>query len=104
MAALFSEVLMSLEHSAERGALPTASKERRLFDPEEVSDYLRVARQTLARWRCYGLGPRFVRIGGRIFYDPADLDAFIAANKFHSTSAADQAASGSGAAAMRQPR
>ena len=64
---------------------------RRLYDPEEASDYLRVARQTLARWRCYGLGPRFVRMGGRIFYDFVDLDAFIAANKFQSTSAADQA-------------
>ena len=49
------------------------------------------ARQTLARWRCYGIGPPFVRIGGRIFYDSADLDAFIAANKFHSTAEADQA-------------
>ena len=65
---------------------------RRLFDPQEASAYLRIAKQTLARWRCYGLGPRFVRIGGRIFYDPADLDAFIAANKFHSTAEADQAA------------
>jgi Helix-turn-helix domain len=65
---------------------------KRLFDPQEASGYLRIAKQTLARWRCYGLGPRFVRIGGRIFYDPVDLDAFIAANKFHSTAEADQAA------------
>ena len=64
----------------------------RLFDPHEASAYLRIAKQTLARWRCYGLGPRFVRIGGRIFYDIADLDAFIAANKFHSTAEADQIA------------
>jgi hypothetical protein len=64
----------------------------RLFDPEEASAYLRVAKQTMARWRCYGLGPRFVRIGGRIFYDASDLDAFIAARKFQSTAEADQAA------------
>jgi hypothetical protein len=91
MAALSSEVQMSLEHSPERGAPTAASRQRRLFDPEEASDYLRVARQTLARWRCYGLGPRFVRIGGRIFYDASDLDAFIAARKFQSTAEADQA-------------
>jgi Helix-turn-helix domain len=65
---------------------------KRLLHPDEASDYLRVAKQTLARWRCYGLGPHFVRIGGRIFYDLADLDAFIAANKFRSTAEADQAA------------
>jgi Helix-turn-helix domain len=79
---------MSLEHSPERGAAP---KHRRLFDPEETSAYLRVARQTLAKWRSQG-GPRFVRIGGRIFYDSADLETFIAARKFGSTAEADQAA------------
>ena len=80
---------MSLEHSPERSA-PGVRK--RLLDPQEASEYLRIAKQTLARWRCYGLGPCFVRIGGRIFYDMADLDAFIAARKFRSTAEADQAA------------
>ena len=83
---------MSLEHSPERGAPSAASKRRRLFDPAEASAYLRVAKQTLARWRCYGTGPPFVRIGGRIFYDSTDLDAFIDANKFRSTAEADEAA------------
>jgi len=82
---------MSLEHAPERGMADHAFARRRLHDPHEASSYLRVARQTLARWRCHGLGPPFVRIGGRIFYDRADLDAFIDANKFQSTSAADQA-------------
>ena len=66
---------------------PQASK--RLLDPREASNFLRVTKQTLARWRCYGLGPSFVRIGGRIFYDMDDLDAFIAARKFNSTSEAE---------------
>jgi len=83
---------MKLEHSPERGAPVAASNQRRLLGPDEASDYLRMARQTLARWRCYGLGPRFVRIGGRIFYDASDLDAFIAARKFQSTAEADQGA------------
>jgi hypothetical protein len=81
---------MSLERAPERGAA-SAAPNRRLLDPKETSDYLRMARQTLARWRCYGLGPRFVRIGGRIFYDVADLDGFIAARTFRSTAEADQA-------------
>ena len=80
---------MSLEHAPERGAA-AAAQSPRLLDPQETSDYLRIARQTLARWRCYGLGPRFVRIGGRIFYDRVDLDAFIFTNKFGSTAEADQ--------------
>jgi hypothetical protein len=89
MAAFSQEVQLSLEHSPERGAAP---KHRRLFDPEETSAYLRMARQTLAKWRSQGGGPRFVRIGGRIFYDVTDLDAFIAARKFGSTAEADKAA------------
>ena len=77
-------------HRDQARAAPPSPK--RLFDPHEASIYLRIAKQTLARWRCYGLGPRFVRIGGRIFYDAVDLDAFIAGNKFRSTAEADQAA------------
>jgi hypothetical protein len=46
----------------------------------------------LAKWRSAGGGPRFVRIGGRIFYDAADLETFIADRKFGSTAEADQAA------------
>jgi hypothetical protein len=72
--------------------MSASEKPQRLFAPQEASAYLRIAKQTLARWRCYGQGPSFVRIGGRIFYDRADLDAFIAANKFRSTAEADQAA------------
>jgi hypothetical protein len=81
---------MSLKHSPQRSVAEAAPK--RLLDPQETARYLRIAKQTLARWRCYGLGPRFVRLGGRIFYDAADLNAFIAARKFHSTAEADQAA------------
>lgn len=84
---------MGLERSPIRSDQVSAATPRptRLLDPQEASTCLRVAKQTLARWRCHGQGPRFVRLGGRIFYDVADLDAFIAANKFHSTAEADQA-------------
>lgn len=33
---------------------------------------------TLSVYRCQGCGPRFYRVRGRIFYDPADLEAFAA--------------------------
>ena len=32
---------------------------------------------TLEVWRSLGKGPRFIRVGGRIFYEPSALDAFI---------------------------
>jgi len=30
----------------------------------------------LGAWRHYNRGPRFVRIGGRIFYEPSAVDEF----------------------------
>lgn len=55
-----------------------------LMTPEEAADYLRLKPQTLAKWRCHGKGPQFVRLGGSlggsISYRVEDLDAFIAAS------------------------
>ena len=34
--------------------------------------------RTLERWRVEGRGPRYVRIGGRVMYDPRDLAEFAA--------------------------
>ena len=34
---------------------------------------------TLTWWRCVGRGPKYVKIGHRVFYRQEDLDAFIAA-------------------------
>ncbi len=40
-----------------------------LLREEEVSEYLRVARSTLRRWRAQGKGPAWTRIeGGRVRY------------------------------------
>ena len=48
-----------------------------LMRPEEAASYLRVSASTLARWRTYGGGPVYLKLG-RIFYRQADLDDFIA--------------------------
>ena len=52
--------------------------------------YLGLAPKTLAMWRCSGDGPRFTKIGGKVFYFKADLDAWIDdAGKFSSTAQAE---------------
>lgn len=33
------------------------------------------------QWRTRRLGPAFIRIGAKVFYDPKDLDAWIAAGR-----------------------
>lgn len=60
----------------------------RLLKPEEVAELLGVTVQFLAKWRTYGQGPKFVRVGGRIRYRPADIEKYIAEQTVQSTSAA----------------
>ena len=45
-----------------------------------------VAPKTLENWRTLGLGPRFIKAGRRVLYDPVDLLAWRDQNRFGSTS------------------
>lgn len=44
-----------------------------------AAKYLGVAVQTLANWRSLRRGPKWVKVGGKVFYRLADLEAFVAA-------------------------
>lgn len=49
-----------------------------LLRPADAAAYLSVAVQTLARWRCEGQGPRFVKLGKRLVaYRRDDLEAWL---------------------------
>ena len=58
----------------------------RLVNGAEAAKILNCSRHTLAIWRLHGVGPRFVKIGGRISYDVNDLNDYINSCKFDSTS------------------
>ena len=45
---------------------------------ESAAIYLGISKGRLATWRMEGIGPRWLRVGGRIFYRREDLDTFIA--------------------------
>ncbi len=55
-----------------------------LISTTEGSAYLRQAHgvpfaaSTLTKMRCVGGGPKFVKVGKRVFYQKTDLDAWIA--------------------------
>lgn len=57
-----------------------------LLTAHDASRVLGLAAQTLARWRVEGVGPYHVRVGNRVRYRRADLDAFIDARVRRSTS------------------
>jgi hypothetical protein len=65
----------------------------RLLNTNRTADFLGVRPKTLAKWRVYGGGPPFVRLGGRVMYDVTDLEKYVAALPRH-RSTADTAAQG----------
>lgn len=58
----------------------------------EAAARIGVTPATLRLWRCKGKGPRFIKLGeskqAGVVYDPVDIEAWKAARKFSSTSAA----------------
>ena len=63
-----------------------------LLNNEAAASALGVTPATLRFWRRKGKGPRFIKLGqskqAGVCYDPADIEAWKAARKFASTSAA----------------
>lgn len=63
-----------------------------LLSSADAAAALGISPVTLKIWRCKGKGPRFIKLGNsprdRVVYDPADIEAWTAARKFASTSAA----------------
>lgn len=48
------------------------------WSPQQAADATGVARQTLAKWRCDGHGPKYVKVGRSIRYRPADVHQWLA--------------------------
>jgi hypothetical protein len=59
---------------------------RVLLNPVEASGYIRKSVSSLAKLRVYGGGPRYLKNGRRVFYERADLDAWLDARVRTSTS------------------
>jgi predicted site-specific integrase-resolvase len=56
-----------------------------LLKEQEVATRLAVSVKTLRRWRWAGRGPRFLKIGAAVRYDPADLSCFVEGARRSST-------------------
>lgn len=51
-----------------------------------AADYTGLSTSTLNKLRVFGGGPPFLKLGRRVVYDPADLDAWMAERRRRSTS------------------
>ncbi|MBX3026967.1 helix-turn-helix domain-containing protein [bacterium] len=58
----------------------------RMMRESEVAALLGVSRRTLQGWRWRGGGPPYVRIGGAVRYEPAEVRAWLDAQRRTSTS------------------
>ena len=62
---------------------------KRRLSEREAAGYLGpVSMRTLQDWRNKGIGPAYTKLGGRVAYDVADLDAFLAARRVEPKQAA----------------
>jgi hypothetical protein len=52
----------------------------------DAADYCSVGKSTLEKLRLSGGGPQFVKLGARVIYEVADLDAWLNRHRFGSTS------------------
>lgn len=67
--------------------MPTLNNEKSIphappvshLDTAGAAARLGLSKSTLDRMRCEGRGPRYLKVGKRCFYRPADLDAYLEA-------------------------
>ena len=52
-----------------------------LLTPDDAAMMLHSSRRTLEWWRTVDRGPKYVRLGRRVFYREGDLAAFISAGE-----------------------
>jgi hypothetical protein len=70
----FQSPTARVEHAGQRGR-------RQLVSTKELSEIWGVPESTLRYWRCAEIGPTYVKLGGRIKYDLADVERYVRANK-----------------------
>jgi len=59
-----------------------------VWEPEGVSDFLKVPEGTLANWRYQGKGPRFIKVGRHVRYRRSDVEAWLELHVRESTAVA----------------
>jgi hypothetical protein len=61
---------------------------KEMWDTRLAAPVVGVAVGTMENWRIAGRGPRFIKAGRKVVYDPDDIEAWKEANRFSSTSEA----------------
>jgi Helix-turn-helix domain len=76
-----SEVVLPFQSRMARALAPDRRNCRQLVSTKELSEIWGVPESTLRYWRSAETGPAYVKLGGRIKYDLADVERYVRANK-----------------------
>jgi hypothetical protein len=68
---------MSANSPVENRTHKNVADQPKPLDSKRAAEILGRSPSTLKRWRAEGLGPKYVRIRGRVRYHPQVLDDFI---------------------------
>jgi predicted DNA-binding transcriptional regulator AlpA len=60
-----------------RGICKMLKKLQGFLSERELSELTGIKVNTLQRWRLLGKGPRFLKLGGAVRYDPKDVDVWL---------------------------
>ncbi len=72
--------------NVDRKQEPRHSRDR--LSNEQAAEYLGLKAATLNKWRVYGEGPPFIKVGRLIQYRKTDLDDYLSSRLVKSTSEA----------------
>ncbi|MEP7452828.1 helix-turn-helix domain-containing protein [Phyllobacterium sp. SB3] len=64
----------------------TETHPRQMLRTDAAARHTGLSSSTLTKLRLTGNGPRFIKLGRSVVYDPADIEAWIAQNRRSSTS------------------
>src|ERR1700730_2514745 len=76
-----SGIVLPFQSSTARPLPPNPRICRQLVSTRELSEIWGVPESTLRYWRSAETGPPYVKLGGRIKYDLADVERYVRANK-----------------------
>lgn len=58
----------------------------RYLEPKELADELKIPASNLAKWRLYGGGPPFLKLGKNVRYERVDVERWLELQKRRTTS------------------
>ena len=75
-------------HAASAPASPQSagSREPNLLTTTEAAPHVRLSPRTLEKYRVLGGGPKYKKLGARVFYSLTDLKAWLESRTFEMTS------------------